>query len=166
MPELTHLQDEGGIQMVDVSTKPASMRCASAEGVVVLGAAAYTALDGKRIEKGDVLTTAQLAGIMGAKDTARLIPLCHPIPLDSVKISFSMDEERHAVTIQSEVTSWGRTGVEMEALTAVSIAALSIYDMCKSISKAIRITDLRLLSKDGGVHGRYSVHRNQNKPID
>ncbi len=125
-----------------------------------LGVDAYAALTQKRIAKGDVLTTAQLAGIMGAKDTARLIPLCHPIPLDSVVLSFSFDEKMHAVKIQAKVTSCGRTGVEMEALTAVSIAALSIYDMCKSISKAIRITDIRLVSKDGGVHGRYSIDSN------
>lgn len=160
MPEFTHLEDEGGIYMVDVSRKPSSMRRASAEGVVQLGIDAYTALTQKRIAKGDVLSTAQLAGIMGAKDTARLIPLCHPIPLDSVALSFSFDEKMHAVKIQAKVTSYGRTGVEMEALTAVSIASLSIYDMCKSISKAIRITDIRLVSKDGGVHGRYSVDRN------
>ena len=143
--------------MVDVSKKPSSTRSASAEGIVQLGVDTYTALTQKRIAKGDVLTTAQLAGIMGAKDTARLIPLCHPIPLDSVVLSFSFDEKMHAVRIRANVTSCGRTGVEMEALTAVSIASLSIYDMCKSISKAIRITDIRLVSKDGGVHGRYSV---------
>ncbi|MXX97908.1 MAG: cyclic pyranopterin monophosphate synthase MoaC [Rhodothermaceae bacterium] len=157
MPEFTHLEDEGGIHMVDVSRKPSSTRSASAEGVIQLGVDAYTALTQKRIAKGDVLTTAQLAGIMGAKDTARLIPLCHPIPLDSVVLSFSFDEKTHAVKIQAKVTSCGRTGVEMEALTAVSIASLSIYDMCKSISKAIRITDIRLVSKEGGVRGRYSV---------
>lgn len=157
MPEFTHLEDKGGVRMVDVSGKPSSKRSASAEAVIQLGVDAYTALTKKRIAKGDVFTTAQLAGIMGAKDTARLIPLCHSIPLDSVVFSFSFDENMHAVKIQSKVVSCGRTGVEMEALMAVSIASLSIYDMCKSISKAIRITDIRLVSKEGGVRGRYSV---------
>ncbi len=160
MKEFTHLGDKGGIHMVDVSSKPSSKRNASAEASVLLGADAYEALTQKRIAKGDVLTTAQIAGIMGAKDTARLIPLCHPISLDSVELSFLFDETIHAVKIKAEVTSCGRTGVEMEALTAVSMASLSIYDMCKSISKAIRITDIQLISKDGGVHGRYSAGSN------
>lgn len=152
--------------MVDVSNKPSSSRSAAAEGIVELDVDAYTALTEKRITKGDVLTTAQLAGIMGAKDTSRLIPLCHPIPLDSVRLSFSFDEKMHAVKIRAKVTSCGRTGVEMEALTAVSIASLSIYDMCKSISKVMRITGIRLISKDGGVHGRYSVHDHHQKHVD
>ncbi len=160
MKKFTHLGDKGGIHMVDVSNKPSSKRNASAEASVLLGEYAYEALTQKRIAKGDVLTTAQIAGIMGAKDTARLIPLCHPISLDSVELSFLFDETTHAVKIKAEVTSCGRTGVEMEALTAVSMASLSIYDMCKSISKAIRITDIQLISKDGGVHGRYSAGSN------
>ena len=158
MTEFTHLGNQGGVHMVDVSSKPSSARSAVVEGVVHLGSDAYHALIEQRIVKGDVLTTAQIAGIMGAKETARLIPMCHPVQLDSVDITFSFDEHAYAVKIQATATSYGRTGVEMEALTAVSIASLAIYDMCKSISKAIRITDIRLISKEGGVHGSYSAH--------
>jgi len=166
MAEFTHLKDNDGIHMVDVSLKPQSVRSAVAEGVVHLGAEAYFALIEQRIAKGNVLTTAQLAGIMGAKDTARLIPMCHPVSLDAVDLSFSFDEHAYAVKIQATVTSFGRTGVEMEALTAVSTASLSMYDMCKSISKAIRITDIRLISKEGGVHGPYSVQGSSQKPTE
>ncbi len=143
--------------MVDVSSKSVTERSAVAEGVVHLGSAAYVALMEQRIAKGNVLTTAQLAGIMGAKDTARLIPMCHQIPLNAVDIAFSFNAHAHTIKIQATVTSYARTGVEMEALTAVSVAALSMYDMCKSISKAIRITDIRLITKEGGKHGPYSV---------
>ena len=152
--------------MVDVSKKPSSSRYAVAEAVIELGADAYTALVQQRTAKGDVLTTAQLAGIMGAKQTARLIPLCHQVSLDAVDIEFELNEETHSGTIQAAVTSCGRTGVEMEALTAVTIASLAVYDMCKSISKAIRITDIRLISKDGGVHGSYRVQEDPQNPLD
>jgi len=155
MSKLTHLSDQGGVHMVDVSKKSLSERQAVAEGVVHLGKEAFQALVEHRISKGDVLNTAQVAGIMGAKETSRLIPLCHLIALDSVHLTFQMDEMTHSTKIQAIVHSRGRTGVEMEALTAISIAALTIYDMCKSLSKAIRITDIRLISKDGGVHGSY-----------
>ncbi len=157
MAEFTHLDDGGGIHMVDVSTKEFSVRCASAESTVQLGADAYTALLEQRVAKGDVLTTAQLAGIMGAKETARLIPLCHPIALEAIDLTFSFNERMYSITVRAEATSVGRTGVEMEALTAVSIASLAIYDMCKSISNNIRITDIHLVSKEGGVHGAYHV---------
>ena len=139
--------------MVDVSGKPSTSRRAIAEAVVQLGADSYIALMDKRIGKGDVFTTAELAGIMGAKDTSRLIPLCHSVALDAVDLTFMLDEDAYALKIQAEVSSCGRTGVEMEALTAVSIASLTVYDMCKSISKAIRITDIRLIFKEGGVRG-------------
>ncbi len=158
MSKLSHLDEHNGVHMVDVSTKPSSVRHALAEGVVELGGDAYAALMEERVAKGNVLTTAQLAGIMGAKQTAQLIPLCHSIPLDAVDLTFSFDDLSYSVKVQASVTSCGRTGVEMEALTAVSIASLSIYDMCKSISKAIRITGIQLVSKKGGVHGHYSLH--------
>lgn len=158
MAEFTHIDDESGIHMVDVSTKESSVRCASAEGTVQLGADAYAALLEKRVTKGDVLTTAQLAGIMGAKETARLIPLCHPIVLEAINVTFSFNEKMCSITVRAEATSVGRTGVEMEVLTAVSIAALAIYDMCKSISKDIRITNIHLVSKKGGARGAYHAH--------
>ena len=158
MAEFTHIDDESGIHMVDVSTKESSVRCASAEGTVQLGTDAYAALLEKRVTKGDVLTTAQLAGIMGAKETARLIPLCHPIALEAINVTFSFNEKMCSITVRAEATSVGRTGVEMEVLTAVSIASLAIYDMCKSISKDIRITNIHLVSKKGGVHGVYHAH--------
>jgi len=158
MPKFTHLKNNEGIQMVDISQKPPTTRTAIAESVVYLGSDAFEALIKNQVTKGDVLTTAQLAGIMGAKETSRLIPLCHPILLNGVNLSFSLDKEACTVTVQASVTTSGNTGVEMEALTAVSIASLTIYDMCKSISKAIRITDIQLISKDGGVHGNYSVY--------
>ncbi len=158
MAKFSHLGEQGGVHMVDVSAKPSSVRSAVAEGVVHLGADAYLALVEQRAGKGDILTAAQVAGIMGAKETSRLIPMCHPVALDAVDLTFSFDEHAHAVKIQATASSRGRTGVEMEVLTAVSIASLTVYDMCKSISKAIRITDIRLLSKEGGVHGSYSVH--------
>ena len=155
MSKFTHLRDQGGVHMVDVSQKSLSERKAVSEGTVHLGEEAFHALVEHRIGKGDVLNTAQIAGIMGAKETSRLIPLCHSIALDAVDLTFQMDENAYSIKIQATVGSCDRTGVEMEALTAVSVAALTIYDMCKSISKSIRITDIRLISKDGGLHGRY-----------
>ena len=156
--KFTHIDDESGVHMVDISVKESSERCASAEGTVQLGADAYSALVEERVTKGDVLTTAQLAGIMGAKETARLIPLCHPIALEAINLTFSLNEKMYSITVRAEATSVGRTGVEMEVLTAVSIASLAIYDMCKSISKDIRITNIHLVSKKGGVHGAYYAH--------
>jgi molybdenum cofactor biosynthesis protein MoaC len=107
------------------------------------------------IQKGDVLTTAQIAGIMGAKQTSQLIPLCHDVQIDGVDVEFTFDEEAHAIEIRAYTKSIGVTGVEMEALTAVSITALTIYDMCKSVSKGIRVTDIHLLAKTGGQSGNY-----------
>ncbi len=158
MSKLSHLDELRGVHMVDISSKPSSVRHAMAECVVELGVDAYEALTEERVAKGNVLTTAQLAGIMGAKQTSKLIPLCHSIPLDSVDLTFSFDDHASSVRVQASVASCGRTGVEMEALTAVSIASLSIYDMCKSISKEIRITGIHLVSKTGGVHAPYSRH--------
>lgn len=161
MSTLTHLRDQGGVHMVDVSQKSPTERKAVSEGVVHLGEEAFRALVEDRVKKGDVLHTAQLAGIMGAKETARLIPLCHSIALDAVDLTFQPMENTYSIKIQCTVCSCDRTGVEMEALTAVSVAALTIYDMCKSISKAIRITDIRLISKDGGQHGHYCASDTQ-----
>ncbi len=141
--------------MVDVSHKPATVRVAEAAGRVSLGQEAFTALREQGLHKGDALTVAKLAGIVGAKHTSTLLPLCHQVPLSSVTVDFMLDESDHAVAIRARTTSTGPTGVEMEALTTVTVAALAIYDMCKAISKAIRIEGIHLVSKTGGRGGAY-----------
>lgn len=155
MTAITHLNPEGGVQMVDVSAKQVTQRHAVAAGRVALGGEAFAALKARNVAKGDVLTTMQLAGIMGAKETSRLIPLCHPVSLEAIDVKIELCDTDHAVDIRARVATAGRTGVEMEALTAVTVAALTIYDMCKSFSKAIRIIDVRLISKKGGTRGPY-----------
>lgn len=152
---LTHLSPQGGVRMVDVSGKTVSIRTAVAAGRVLLGEEAFTLVKENRIRKGDVLSVAQVAGILGAKQTSKLIPLCHDVYVEGVEIEFTLNEEHHAVEVRAYAKSFGATGVEMEALTAVSIAALTVYDMCKSVSKAIAITDIRLLAKTGGASGDY-----------
>jgi len=141
--------------MVDVSEKSDSVRTAVAMGKVLLGEEAYRRVQEKDIQKGDVLTTAQVAGIMGAKQTSQLIPLCHDVQIDGVDVEFTFEDEEKAIEIRAYTKSIGVTGVEMEALTAVSITALTIYDMCKSVSKGIHITDIHLLAKTGGQSGNY-----------
>ena len=141
--------------MVDVSPKPASARTAVAAGRVVLGEEAFRLVKENRIGKGDVMTVAQIAGVLGAKQASRLLPLCHDVLLQNVEVDFELDEAAAAVEIRAITKSEGPTGVEMEALTAVSVAALTIYDMCKSVSKEIGITDVRLLAKTGGQSGDY-----------
>ena len=141
--------------MVDVGDKHATRRTAVAAGRVVLGESAFTKVAENNVKKGDVLTTAQLAGIMGAKRTSELIPLCHPVRITGIDVQLTLDEVRYAVEVQAFARSAGQTGVEMEALTAVSVAALTVYDMCKSVSKDIRLTDIRLLAKTGGASGDY-----------
>ncbi len=155
VPSLTHVNPRGGVQMVDVSTKRDTVRTAVATGRVLLGADAYARVVENKIRKGDVLGTAQIAGIMGAKQTSKLIPLCHDVYVKGVDVEFSLNEDDHAVEIQAYAKTIGPTGVEMEALTAVSVAALTIYDMCKSVSKAIQITDVHLVAKTGGQSGDY-----------
>jgi molybdenum cofactor biosynthesis protein MoaC len=141
--------------MVDVSEKSDSVRTAVAMGKVLLGDEAFQRVQDDDIQKGDVLTTAQIAGILGAKQTSQLIPLCHDVQIDGVDVEFTFDEDEHAIEIRAYTKSIGVTGVEMEALTAVSITALTIYDMCKSVSKGIRVTDIHLLAKTGGQSGNY-----------
>ncbi len=141
--------------MVDVSRKAPTLRTAQAAGRVVLGESAFRALCDQSLSKGDVLATARLAGIMGAKQTSALIPLCHQIPLASVTVDFEWDEPARAIVVLAKAVSVGSTGVEMEVLTAVTVAALTIYDMCKAVSKAIRIDDVHLVSKTGGTSGAY-----------
>lgn len=151
---LTHLDAEGRPRMVDVGAKADTERLARAEGYVVLGAAAFAAVTEGRVKKGDVLQIARLAGIQGAKRTADLIPLCHPLPLDGVTVDVEPTTDGRIRVEATARTRW-RTGVEMEALTAVSAAALTVYDMVKAIDKGVRIEGIRLLEKRGGRSGHW-----------
>lgn len=153
--DFTHFNDEGRARMVDVSDKRITYRTASAAARVLVNRETFELIRSGGVKKGDVLTVAQVAGIMGAKRTPDLIPMCHTISIDGVNLRLSLDEERCSVEIVAEVRCDGRTGVEMEALTAAGIAALSVYDMCKAVQRNMVITDLRLLSKSGGVHGDF-----------
>jgi cyclic pyranopterin phosphate synthase len=157
MSKLSHLDQAGAANMVDVSAKPETVRVARAEGRVLMSAEAYRALIAGDAKKGDVLGTARLAGIMAAKRTAELIPLCHALPLAKVTIDFAPDEADHSVAITAEAKTVAQTGVEMEALTAVSVAALTLYDMLKAVDKSMRIDGIRLLEKTGGKSGRYKA---------
>jgi len=154
-PILTHVNPQGSVQMVDVADKANTVRTAVAEGRVYIGEEAFNLVASNNINKGDVLPTAQIAGIMGAKQTSKLIPLCHDVHLRGVDVELTLDETKHAVSIRAYAKSVGPTGVEMEALTAVSVAALTIYDMCKAVTKSIRITDIQLRAKTGGRSGDY-----------
>ena len=159
MKDFTHFNDEGKAKMVDVGEKPASHRTAVAAANVKVSKETFRLIRNGGMKKGDVLTVAQIAGIMGAKKTPDLIPMCHPVLIHGVDLSFQLNEEELAVEIRASVACDGKTGVEMEALTAVSVAALTVYDMCKAVQKDITITDIRLLEKSGGVHGDY--HRGE-----
>ena len=150
MPELNHIDANGNAIMVDVSEKEETERTASAKGSIFMLPETLTQINNKNIQKGDVLSIAQLAGIMAAKRTPDLIPLCHPLNLASVKLELTADPERNAIDIISTCKLTGQTGVEMEALTAVSIACLTIYDMCKSLDKNIQIKNIHLIKKTGG----------------
>jgi cyclic pyranopterin monophosphate synthase len=152
-PSLTHLDQQGRVNMVDVGAKPITDREAIARGWVSMQPETLRLLREGLMKKGDVFTTAQLAGIMGAKRTAELIPLCHPLPLNKVDVELSLDEGQCRVNISATASTSGKTGVEMEALTAVSVAALTIYDMCKAVDRGMRIEGIRLVSKRGGQSG-------------
>mgnify|MGYP001124261201 CR=1 FL=1 len=155
--ELTHINEAGHVQMVDVGGKPDTERLAIARGAVVMRPETLRLIATDGLPKGDVLTTAQLAGIMAAKRTADLIPLCHPLALTKIDVDFEIDDAAWRVVITATVRTRGKTGVEMEALTAVSVAALTIYDMAKAVEKTMRITDIHLVRKEGGKSGLYSV---------
>jgi cyclic pyranopterin monophosphate synthase len=159
MSGLTHLDEQGRAQMVDVSVKDETERVAVAAGTVLMEPATLDLIVTGGVPKGDVLAAARIAGIMAAKRTPDLIPLCHPLALTSVTVEFACDRPRSAVEITATCRLKGRTGVEMEALTAVSVAALTIYDMCKAVDRGMRITDLRLLHKSGGKSGTYEAPR-------
>ena len=155
MSDFTHFNEQGRAKMVDVGKKPISQRVAVAGARVLVNENTFSLIKSGGMKKGDVLTVAQIAGVMGAKRTPDIIPMCHPILMDGINLELSLDEERLSVEIKAEVHCDGRTGVEMEALSAVSIAALTVYDMCKAVQKDMVISDIRLISKTGGVHGDY-----------
>ncbi|MBV9061473.1 MAG: cyclic pyranopterin monophosphate synthase MoaC [Alphaproteobacteria bacterium] len=157
MSKLSHLDEHGAARMVDVSDKPPTVREASAEAVIALSPEAYNTALSPDAPKGDVLATARLAGIMAAKRTAELIPLCHPIPLTKASVDFEPLDERSALRIVASVRTTAPTGVEMEAMTAASTAALTVYDMVKAIDRSAVIQSVRLLSKSGGKSGTYTA---------
>ncbi len=154
---LTHFDAKGDAHMVDVSDKPVTARVAMAEGYISMGSEAFDIIDKGSAIKGDVLGVARLAGIMGAKKTADLIPLCHPLPVTKVAVDLTLDADLPGVRITATVKTTGQTGVEMEALTAVSVAALTVYDMVKAVDKAMVISGIRLVLKEGGKSGRYEA---------
>jgi cyclic pyranopterin phosphate synthase len=155
MSKLTHFDEEGAARMVDVSDKAETGREAVAGARVTMEPATLLLIRDRKAAKGDVLGVARIAGIMAAKRTAEFIPLCHPLSLTSVEIAFGLDEKASAVDITATARTTGRTGVEMEALSAAAVAGLTIYDMCKSVDRAMTVTDVRLLRKSGGKSGIY-----------
>ncbi len=157
MAGLTHFDAEGQAHMVDVSDKPVTARVAVAEGFVRMTPETLAAITGGEAKKGDVLGVARLAGIMGAKKTSDLIPLCHPLPITKVALELEPVADLPGIRIVATVKTGGQTGVEMEALTAVSTAALTVYDMVKAVDKSMEITGIRLLLKEGGKSGRYEA---------
>ncbi len=157
MSEFTHLDADGNAVMVDVSNKADTERMATARGSVIMASETLEKIMARGFKKGDVLSVAQLAGIMGAKKTPDLIPLCHPLALTSVKVNLTTDPDRNAVDIEATCKLKGQTGVEMEALTAVSVAALTVFDMCKAVDRGMQITDIRLTHKSGGKSGTFEA---------
>lgn len=155
MEKLTHFNEEGRARMVDVSSKDETFRVAKATSLVYVNDTTYDLIKEGKMKKGDVLAVAQVAGIMGAKKTFEIIPMCHPINLTSVDIDFVFNDENKTIKVISTAKCKGQTGVEMEAMTAASVAALTIYDMCKAVQKDIKITEVYLLEKDGGKSGHY-----------
>jgi cyclic pyranopterin phosphate synthase len=156
MSKLTHLDDQGRARMVDVSAKDVTQREATARGRITMMAETLAMISEGRAKKGDVLAAARIAGIMAAKKAHELIPLCHPLAISGVSVEFTPDGAANAIEVSATVKVEGKTGVEMEALTAVSVACLTIYDMCKSADRAMRIGDIRLTQKSGGKSGHYS----------
>jgi len=157
MSKLTHLDDKGQARMVDVSAKDATTRLATARGRIAMTAETLAMITEGRAKKGDVLAAARIAGILAAKKTHELIPLCHPLLISGVSVDFTPDMKASSIEVEATVKVEGKTGVEMEALTAVSVACLTIYDMCKSADRAMRIGDIRLVEKSGGKSGHYSA---------
>jgi len=157
MADFTHFTNSGDAQMVDISEKAITRRIAIAKGQLIAASDTIKKIADRGFKKGDVLSIAQLAGIMGAKQTSQLIPLCHPIPLSKVQLQLDINHDSHSIDITAECHSTGQTGVEMEALTSVSVAALTIYDMCKSVDKHMQIANIRLVHKSGGKSGDFNA---------
>jgi cyclic pyranopterin monophosphate synthase len=155
MERFTHIDDEGRVRMVDVTEKPDTLRTARARGVVTMQRETFERIKNHQVKKGNVLETARIAGVMAAKKTAELIPMCHPLYLSHIAVDFIPDPEACAMVIEATAKLKGQTGVEMEALTAVSVAALTIYDMCKSYDRAMTLTDIQLVEKSGGKSGTF-----------
>ncbi len=153
--DFSHFDDKGNARMVDVSEKEITHRIAVAEGVIAVSREVMDAIIGRKVKKGDVLTVAQVAGIMGTKKTSELIPMCHPLSLTNVTVTFEVDEESCEIKAICQAKTDGKTGVEMEALTGVSTALLTIYDMCKAIDKRMVIKEIHLVSKSGGKSGEF-----------
>ena len=159
MAKLTHIGDDGEARMVDVSDKDVTDRTATARGSVLMAPETLKLIIDGTVKKGDVISVARLAGIMAAKRTADLIPLCHPLALNKIDVDLSCDPDRNAVDIVATCRVSGRTGVEMEALTAVSTAALTVYDMCKAVDRGMQLTDIRLVHKAGGKSGEFKADK-------
>jgi len=157
MKKLTHVNSHGKAEMVDVSLKVDSVRTASAAGKVYISEEVFVKIKNNEVEKGDVISIAKFAGIQAAKKTSDLIPLCHNIPVSKVQVELKLNKKDSSVEITSFAKTVAKTGIEMEALTAVSIAALTVYDMCKAIDKSIKISGIKLLSKTGGKSGDYKA---------
>ncbi len=158
MTDFTHIDDEGRVRMVDVTGKQPTVRTAVAQGVIQMKPETFAMIRDQRVKKGNVLETARIAGVMAAKKTSDIIPMCHPLMLTLAKVDFFPDEEKNAIRIETRVRTLGQTGVEMEALTAASAAALTIYDMCKSHDRGMIISDIHLLEKSGGKSGTFRFH--------
>ncbi|MBC2705371.1 cyclic pyranopterin monophosphate synthase MoaC [Desulfobacula sp.] len=157
MTDFTHLDKDGRVRMVDVGDKAETKRVAVVGGKISMEPDTLARIMDEKVKKGNVLEAARIAGVMAAKKTSDLIPMCHPLNITHARIDFSFDKANHAIDIEAEVSLTGKTGVEMEALTAVSVAALTIYDMCKSYDRGMRISDIYLKSKSGGKSGIYSA---------
>lgn len=157
MAEFTHLDEDGQVRMVDVGQKQQTLRVAVAKGRIIMTKDTLSLIMDQKVKKGNVLEAARIAGIMAAKKTSDLIPMCHPLNITHAKIDFSFDVQNNAIQIEAMVSLTGKTGVEMEALTAVCVAALTIYDMCKSYDKAMEISRIYLESKSGGKSGTYTA---------
>jgi len=155
MPSFTHIDEKGSVRMVDVTEKEPTNRTAIAQGIVIMNPATFSKIKNQKVKKGNVLETARIAGIMAAKKTSDLIPMCHPLNLTHVAVDFYPDESSNSIRIESSVKIFSQTGVEMEALTAVSVAALTIYDMCKSYDREMTISDIYLVEKQGGKSGKF-----------
>ena len=164
MSSFTHLDEKGHVRMVDVTGKKPTVRAAVAGGAVSMQPATFNLIKDQKVKKGNVLETARIAGIMAAKKTSELIPMCHPLNLTHIRVDFEPDETNSRISIEASVRTIDQTGVEMEALTAVSVAALTVYDMCKSYDREMTISSIQLLEKSGGKSGTYRRTSDQRNP--